>query len=131
MATPKFNNKGKYILDFNENLQSTSDNLAQEAIKYFSDLFNAYAHINQFSGITCKKDLFDNARENLTKPFQLEEIKEALFQIEDNSSPEPNGMNSKFFKLRWEQLKWIFGRLCLEVKNQVKLSRKLTTLLFA
>lgn len=50
----------------------------------------------------------------------MEEIREALFQIEDNSTPGPNGMNLIFFfffKLRWEQLKMELWEAMLGVQE--------------
>lgn len=41
----------------------------------------------------------------MCKPFQMEEIKEATFQINDNSSPGPDGFNSKFYKVHWDNIK--------------------------
>lgn len=105
MSIPKSNNRRKYILDANSNLQTASEKLANEGIKYFSDSFNAHTHTHQYSGITCKKILSASAKDSLTKPFLLEEIKEALFHIEDNSSPGPDGLSSKFYKIHWEQIK--------------------------
>lgn len=37
--------------------------------------------------------------------FQMDEIYTAIFQISDNSTWGPNGLNSKNFKIHWEQFK--------------------------
>lgn len=69
--------------------KSASEQLAQEAISYFSNLFTSSQATYQLPGITCKKILTNNARENLCKPFHLEEIKVAVFQIDGNSTLGP------------------------------------------
>jgi hypothetical protein len=84
---------------------STSEKIANEAIKYFSILFSVTQANNQFPDGTCKKILTENARISLSKPFQLEEIKSAIFQINVNSTPGPHGINSKFYKVHWGFLK--------------------------
>lgn len=76
----------KYVLIFDGSWSSASEKLANEAIKYFSNLFPSSQTINRFPDITCKKVLSDNAKRNLCKPFEIEEIKNALFQINDNST---------------------------------------------
>jgi hypothetical protein len=91
------NNEGKWI--------STSETIAEEAICYFSDLFHLPQAISQFPNIICKKILTENAKSSLCSPFQLEEIREAVFQINENSSPGPDGFNSKFYKVHWDNIK--------------------------
>lgn len=51
---------------------SASEKLAQEAVIYFSDLFQLPQAYNQFPTITCKKVLSENAKTNLCKPFSME-----------------------------------------------------------
>lgn len=41
----------------------------------------------------------------MDRPFELEEVKELLFQVDDNSSSGPDGFNSKFYKLHWDFIK--------------------------
>lgn len=41
------------------------------------------------------------ARVYLTSPVMIDEIKKALFSIDDAKSPDPNGYSFKFYKLHW------------------------------
>ena len=42
---------------------------------------------------------------NLTRPFSLEEIKTALFDMNDNASPGPDGFGPAFYKANWDLVK--------------------------
>jgi hypothetical protein len=99
------NNRNIYVLSPNGSWPSTSDKLVNEAVNYFTELVSLYQPTHQFPGIICKKILSQKERQSLCQPFQIEEVKTIVFQIDDNSSPRPDGLNSKFFKLHWEQLK--------------------------
>lgn len=105
--------KRRSNLIFNDNgsWSSPSEKIAHEAINYFSELFLSSQATFQFPDITCKKIQSDNARNNLCKPFQLKEIKESIFQTNDNSSPGLDGLNSKFYKVHWRKLNMISGML--------------------
>lgn len=67
--------------------------------------------------------------EMLRKPYIAGEVKRALFDIDENMAPGPNGFGSKFFKASWDT----FGdEVCLAVLNFFhcrKLLRKLIQLL--
>lgn len=54
----------------------------------------------QFSRI-----LSTQARSKLDAYVSLEEVKVALFQIDDNSNPGPDGFGSNFYKVHWEMVK--------------------------
>jgi len=41
----------------------------------------------------------------LNTEFSIEEIKVALWSINDSSSPGPDGFNSRFYKIHWNSLK--------------------------
>lgn len=90
--------RSNYTLNSVGSWISSSRILANGAVKYFSNLFSASQADVQFSNITCKEILSERARENLCEP-QIEEIKTAIFQINDNSTPGPDGINSKIFKV--------------------------------
>lgn len=40
----------------------------------------------------------DNDSKSLTHPFSLEEIKEVVMNMKENSAPRPNGFSVSFFK---------------------------------
>jgi hypothetical protein len=42
---------------------------------------------------------------SLVRPFSFDEIRVALFSMNDNSSPGPDGLGSAFYKRHWELVK--------------------------
>jgi hypothetical protein len=44
-------------------------------------------------------------KEQLTKPFSLEEVKNVVMGMKENSAPGPNGFSVSFFKNFWEMIK--------------------------
>jgi hypothetical protein len=41
----------------------------------------------------------------LIRPFTIEEVREALFQMEHNKAPSPNGFWTEFYQSCWEIIK--------------------------
>lgn len=41
----------------------------------------------------------------LTKEFSEEEVKQAIFQMEHNKAPGPDGFPAEFFQVFWEVIK--------------------------
>ena len=81
----------------------------QELKKYITDYYK---------NLFCKPDIanvrldIDNANrisqeeaDELVKPFSMEEIKKAVFQMEHNKSPGPDGFTAEFDQHFWELVK--------------------------
>jgi hypothetical protein len=47
----------------------------------------------------------ENENEILTSPFTMDEIKEAMFQMEHNKAPGPDGFPIEFYQVFWEIIK--------------------------
>ena len=78
------------------------EDIADMAIEYFNNLFNAgtYDHIDEcLSTVTCKVN--PNMQQILTSDFSADEIKVALFQMGPTKAPEPDGMNPPFYQKFW------------------------------
>lgn len=71
--------RSKFLINSNGQWISASEQLANEAINYFIDLFSSPQAITHFPSTMCKRILTNNARTNIYKPFELEEIKSAVF----------------------------------------------------
>lgn len=112
--------RSNLILNTDGYWNSASDKLASEAINFFSSLFNSSQAINQFPDIICNKILSEQERKNLCKPFQQEDIKTAIFQINDNITPGPDDINSMFYKVHWSQISYDI----LNAMNGILLSGK-------
>lgn len=53
----------------------------------------------------------NESKQYLTKIFDLEEIKIAVWECDGNMCPEPDGFNFKFIKANWHILKDDIGRV--------------------
>lgn len=62
-------------------------------------------HFNQISDL-------DN--ENLTAPFTIDEVKEAVWSCDGEKSPWPDGFNFSFYKQFWELIK---GEVCAYIQE--------------
>lgn len=51
------------------------------------------------------RQLSNEGRDPLTKPFSEAEVKEAIFDMKSDSAPGPNGFGVGFFKNFWEEIK--------------------------
>jgi hypothetical protein len=60
---------------------------------------------------------------NLTKPFSLEEVKQALWDCDSFKSPGPDGISFDFIKRFWDLLKNDFIRFLAEFHRNGKLSK--------
>ena len=82
------------------------DEIKSEATRYFSDLFadqpttNDVQLLNLFPGTVKSKE-----NDNLNKPITLEEIKEAVDNMEEDRAPGPDGFNANFITSCWDIIK--------------------------
>ena len=60
---------------------------------------------------------------NLTKPFSLEEVKQAIWDCDSFKSPGPDGVNFGFIKEFWELLKDDFMKFIVEFHRNGKLMK--------
>ncbi|XP_060972012.1 uncharacterized protein LOC115716546 [Cannabis sativa] len=78
------------------------DNGLGNVIKdYFSQIFTA-KHGDWDEVLNCVNPIVkEEHNRNLLRPIQDQEVKDALFQMHPDKSPEPDGMNPKFFQKYW------------------------------
>jgi len=60
---------------------------------------------------------------NLTKPFSLEEVKQAVWDCDSYKSPGPNSINFGFLKEFWDLIKDDFMRFMVEFHRNGKLTK--------
>jgi hypothetical protein len=68
---------------------------------------------------------------NLTRPFSIEEVKQAVWDCDDSKSPGPDGVNFDFIKKNWDLLKDDFMRLLVEFQRNGKLTKGLNSTFIA
>ncbi|GJS71118.1 putative RNA-directed DNA polymerase, eukaryota, reverse transcriptase zinc-binding domain protein [Tanacetum coccineum] len=103
------------IID-DEGQSFTGADVAAKFVEYFQNIFGIEGDtypvddpIQFFSKKISEEDALD-----MIKPVTSEEIKLALFDIEDNKAPGPDGFTSKFFKASWGI---VGGDVCRAVKE--------------
>lgn len=93
------------MVDEHGNWVNANENMNREALQYFIKLFDFTSINYNFSRITSKKILSSTARMAMDRPFEMDEVKTAVFQIDDNNSHGPSGFDSKFYETHWELIK--------------------------
>jgi len=68
---------------------------------------------------------------NLTKPFSLEEVKQAVWDCDSFKSPGPDGINFDFIKRFWDFLKNDFMKFLAEFHRNGKLSKRVNSTFIA
>ena len=85
------------------------------AVEYFQSLFNTNCNSFNFPEIICKKVISEEGKFFLNTPLTPDEIKNALWSISEDSTPGPDGFNSKFYKVHWEKL----NELCISSMQHI------------
>ncbi|GKG19395.1 hypothetical protein Tco_0376494, partial [Tanacetum coccineum] len=91
--------------------------VANQFVKHFEGFLGispiASSLTNDDNGLFERQILMEEAN-LMTSDVTDEEIKKALFDIDDNKAPEPDGFTSKFFKKSWDIIKRDF---CATIKE--------------
>jgi hypothetical protein len=99
--------KKNYILVLQNNgeeIYGESD-LIKHVTDFYKQLFgpSTVSSLN-LNGIDCKQ-LTEEDRHELTKPFDLEEIKRVVFEMKHNKAAGPDGFPAEFYQLFWDTIK--------------------------
>ena len=88
------------------NMVSDPLKISEELINYFNDCLNNYETSNHSSQLeilqNIPKIISDEDNKLLNKPLTLEEIKSALFSINPDKSPGPDGFQAFFYQKCWD-----------------------------
>lgn len=84
---------------------SEVEEIKEEVRIHFGDQFNEQHGDRPTLDRIQFKQLSEREAENLTEPFTMEEIKEAVWSCESSKSPGPDGFNFLFIKECWNTVK--------------------------
>ncbi|MCI44963.1 CNGC5-like protein, partial [Trifolium medium] len=69
---------------------------------YFSNLFQKQASSRESVLSALSSSVTNEDNNKLTTPFTMEEFKEAVFSMQDDKCPGPDGFNPGFYKKFWD-----------------------------
>ena len=88
-------------------IEETED-ILKLATEYYKDLFghstNTDIRINQDCWTNDEK-VSQAEKETLCKKFEMDEVKQAIFDMEKNTAPGPDHIPVEFFQVCWEVIK--------------------------
>jgi hypothetical protein len=106
-------------------------NIRASVFNHFSNHYkSSAARCPGVDGLLFRKLSFRESS-NLTKPFSLEEIKQAVWDCDSFKSPGPDGINFGFIKEFWDILKEDFLRFMVEFHRNGKLTKGLNSTFIA
>uniref|UniRef100_A0A453KU06 Reverse transcriptase domain-containing protein n=1 Tax=Aegilops tauschii subsp. strangulata TaxID=200361 RepID=A0A453KU06_AEGTS len=108
IANGRHRKKCIYSLQQDEGLIEGQEELKKYITKYYKSLFGAPAEGNFTLDETRTDDIPQvTAEENdiLTAPFSEEEVRAAVFQMEHNKAPGPDGFPAEFYQNFWDIIK--------------------------
>ncbi|KAL0307384.1 UNVERIFIED_CONTAM: hypothetical protein Scaly_2984900 [Sesamum calycinum] len=107
--------------------------VTNEFVQYFQQLFGGTRRANQvdLSHLQpfAKNIIQESEAELLNSPIQRQEIKDALFDINEDSAPGPDGFSSGFFKSAWAVVKDDFCSAVNEFFDHSRMLKQLNTTL--
>ncbi|GKE37510.1 hypothetical protein Tco_1460915, partial [Tanacetum coccineum] len=102
MKEKRNSNRIEFVEDLDGNFYSGED-VGEQFIKYFEGVLGRRVVVDPVidpSSLFSNK-LYQRDTEFMVRPVSHEEIKAALFSMEDDKAPGPDGFSSKFFKASW------------------------------
>jgi len=91
------NAQGSLLTDISE--------IRQAAPECYEELFSQNNYWNVFPNLVVKRKLTVKAGGWLIRPVLKEEVKRAVFQINAEKSPGPDGFTAGFFQKNWSVVK--------------------------
>ncbi|KAL0294031.1 UNVERIFIED_CONTAM: hypothetical protein Scaly_3130200 [Sesamum calycinum] len=91
------NSEGTLLTDYPD--------IVKEIVSYYQHLFGGTRRTDQvdlsYLKPFAKHVISDTEADQIISPIQMQEIKDAIFDIEEDSAPGPDGFSSGFFKASW------------------------------
>lgn len=98
MTTRKHKNNIQNLITTNGTLLKNQDELDDVAISYFNILYNAGNQNMSFPPVICRELLNVEGKIYLNSEISDVEVKQALYSINNDTAPRPDGFNATFYK---------------------------------
>src|SRR3954469_3015910 len=108
VANDRHRKKSIYALNQDEGMIEGHEQLKAYITSYYKGLFDAPAEDILFMDESRTEDITQVSNEEntfLNSPFTEEEIKKAVFQMEHNKAPGPDGFPAEFYQHFWDAIK--------------------------
>nr|ABE79576.2 RNA-directed DNA polymerase (Reverse transcriptase) [Medicago truncatula] len=130
MSTRKRRNN-IHLVTVNGNRVEGVQNVRAAVFNHFSEHFKLHAVVRpDVSALPFRKLSYAQAGD-LTKPFSLEEVKQAVWDCDSFKSPRPDGVSFGFLKHFWDMLKIDFMKFMVEFHRNGKLTKGLNSTFIA
>lgn len=127
-TTRKRNNMIRKITDNNGNCVETEEGIAQEAVRYFQELFHQPPQQNNHREVDLQHNCLEaDAINALSQPYTEEEITAALNEFHPSKAPGPDGLPAMFYQKFWPHIKTEVLEFCLQVLNEGKSVRDINS----
>ncbi|XP_020258784.1 uncharacterized protein LOC109835211 [Asparagus officinalis] len=107
----------RHIIAQNGSHITSNDNIKHIAASFYEDLFNQTSYWNVFPKLTVKRILTAESKQWLVQEVNYKEIRNALFQMNADKAPGPDGFNAYFYQQNWNM---ISGDVVLAVQSFFK-----------
>ena len=92
-------------LTHEDRIAHDDDEINHLATSFYQNLFGHSQESSMNLNHLDMKMLEDNDRDQLTRPFDLEEIREVVFSMKHNRAPGPDSIPAEFFQEFWDTIK--------------------------
>ncbi|XP_059066322.1 uncharacterized protein LOC131857643 [Cryptomeria japonica] len=128
-------NKITTILNRENVVLDKVDDINKEAVEFFLTLLskdNDPKLEKQQEGLNVIPELITDAQnQSLMKPIQFEEVRKAVFSMEGDKAPGPDGFSTFFFQTFWEVVGFEVWEVVEESQNRVSVAKEFNCTLIA
>jgi hypothetical protein len=120
IASGKYRKTRIFQLQHEDTVIEGEQALKDYITSYYKDLFGAPKKSSFSLNETMVKDIVQASQEKndrIVRPFTYDEVREAIFQMEHNKAPEPDGFLVEFYQACWEIIKDDLMELFWEFHN--------------
>jgi hypothetical protein len=119
VASGKYRKIRIFQLQHEDKIIEDDQALKEYITSYYKDLFGP-SKLNSLSLDESRVDDIEQVSQDLlTRPFTMDEVREAIFQMEHNKAPGLDGFSAEFYQSCWEIIKNDFMTLFQEFHNGI------------
>jgi hypothetical protein len=105
VASGKYRKTRIFQLQHEDKIIEGDQALKEYITSYYKDLFGP-SKLNSLSLDESRVDDIEQVSQDLlTRPFTMDEVREAIFQMEQNKAPGLDGFSAEFYQSYWEIIK--------------------------